>query len=229
MRIFVGFGFNPRDRWIKELVFPLISAFGDDVDTGEEVFGSVITEEVKERIRLADAVIGFATRRDQKADGSWTTHRWVTDELSHAIALDKHVVEVRENGVESQAGIGSGRQFLTFDHEQRERCLVGLVRVLWNLHKRQRIWLQLQPAECVKKILPLHKNASLNSGYRLLLNDTESPLFPAKLRAIESQLYMQMQDAPLDALVQVEIQYQDKTWISSYDRLNRVSVILSES
>jgi hypothetical protein len=40
MRIFVGFGYNERDRWIRDMVFPLIPAFGDEVVTGEEAYGT---------------------------------------------------------------------------------------------------------------------------------------------------------------------------------------------
>jgi hypothetical protein len=87
MRIFVGFGFNERDRWVKDLVFPLIKAFGAEGVSGEELQGEQITDAVRRQIASCDALIGFVTRRDDLGNGRWSTHRWVTDELSHALPL----------------------------------------------------------------------------------------------------------------------------------------------
>ena len=39
MRIFIGYGYNDRDRWIEDLVFPLLTAFGCDL-----VHGNLCTE-----------------------------------------------------------------------------------------------------------------------------------------------------------------------------------------
>jgi hypothetical protein len=64
MRIFVGYGFNERDRCVEDLVFPLIRAFGDSVDDGKEVQGQRITDAVIRKIEQSDACIAFVTRRD---------------------------------------------------------------------------------------------------------------------------------------------------------------------
>ena len=37
VKIFVAFRYNDRDRWVVDLVFPIIRAFSDDVVTGEEL------------------------------------------------------------------------------------------------------------------------------------------------------------------------------------------------
>jgi prophage antirepressor-like protein len=96
MRIFVAYGYNERDRWVEELVFPVIRAFGDEVVTGEELQGEQITDAVIAKIRSSDALIGFLTRRDQIGSSDrWTTHRWVTDEISQAVAQRIFVAEVR--------------------------------------------------------------------------------------------------------------------------------------
>jgi hypothetical protein len=87
MKIFVAFGYNERDRWIPNLVFPIIKAFGDEVVSGEEVQGEQITDAVIREIRQSNALMAFVTRRDKIDKNRWTTHRWVTDELSNAIAL----------------------------------------------------------------------------------------------------------------------------------------------
>ena len=39
MKIFVGYGYHPRDVWIEEMVFPLIKAFGAETVSGKELYG----------------------------------------------------------------------------------------------------------------------------------------------------------------------------------------------
>jgi hypothetical protein len=39
MKIFVGYGYNERDKWVEDLVFPRIEAFGDRPVSGQEIFG----------------------------------------------------------------------------------------------------------------------------------------------------------------------------------------------
>jgi hypothetical protein len=94
MRIFVGYGYNQRDKWIEELVFPVIEAFGDDVVDGKEVYGQALPDAIRGRIRQSDVLIAFTTRRDQISDQRWTTHHCVRDELSQALASNIPFVEV---------------------------------------------------------------------------------------------------------------------------------------
>jgi hypothetical protein len=64
MKIFVAYGYNDRDRWIPDLVFPIIRAFDDEVITGEELQGEQITDAVRRKIQQSDALIAFATIRE---------------------------------------------------------------------------------------------------------------------------------------------------------------------
>ena len=100
MRIFVSYGFNERDQWIADLVFPIIEAFGDEVVTGSDMYGGEISEEVQDRIRSSNACIGFLTKRRDGAPGE--THRWVVEELALALNSKPRLVEVREIGVNDQ-------------------------------------------------------------------------------------------------------------------------------
>jgi hypothetical protein len=76
MRIFIAYGYNDRDRWIKEHVFPLVQAFGSEVVDGEGLYGEILSEGVKDRVNMCDALIGFATRRNLPDNPSGETHLW---------------------------------------------------------------------------------------------------------------------------------------------------------
>lgn len=138
MRIFAGFGYHDRDKWVKEMVFPMIEAFGAEVLSGEEIYGQRLSEGVKRKIAHADALIGFLTRRGDPADaGIWDTHRWVTDELAVAMKarLRLLVLEVREKGVSDQGGILGDRQRIEYDEVTPDRCPIELVKAIGGWHE----------------------------------------------------------------------------------------------
>lgn len=67
MTIFVGYGYNERDQWIEDFVFPLLRALDCEVLHGKVVYGGSLSREVTDSIRRADAAIGFTTRRESMA------------------------------------------------------------------------------------------------------------------------------------------------------------------
>ncbi|MDO7173830.1 hypothetical protein [Mariniflexile sp. AS56] len=116
MKVFVGFGYNDNDNWISEIIIPFIEELGCEVSTGEDMQGEQLSVGVKDRISNSDACIGFLTRRGPvDANGHYSTHRWVIEELTLALGLDKAVFEIRENGVNTQNGILGHLQRLDFD------------------------------------------------------------------------------------------------------------------
>ena len=42
MRIFVGYGYNERDKWVEDYVLPLLVAFGCEVVHGKAVYGGAL-------------------------------------------------------------------------------------------------------------------------------------------------------------------------------------------
>ena len=70
MKLFVGYGYNSRDKWIKNTVISFLEDLGCEVVTGEALHGQVITQGVIDRIINADATIDFVTRREKLASGN---------------------------------------------------------------------------------------------------------------------------------------------------------------
>jgi len=220
MKIFVGFGFNDRDRWVVDLVFPIIKeGFNDKVITGEELQGDQITNAVMDKIKESDALIGFVTRRgDPYDDGKWLTHRWVTDEISQAMAYGLPVLEVRETGVDDQGGIVGDRQRIIYQEDERDKCLVGIVKTLGKWHRRGKIKLKLLPAGCVEELMPLIRKPDLRCHYTLLVDGETSQEFPSRLFPEGmGGLFIYARNVPREALIQVHIEYQGKHWISNFE------------
>jgi hypothetical protein len=228
MKIFVAYGYNDRDRWIETLVFPIIRAFGDEVVTGEELQGDQITDAVRRKIQGSDALVAFVTRRDEISSGRWTTHRWVTDELAHALALGRPVVEVREAGVDDQGGIGGDRQRIVYDESQRDRCLVELVKTLGRWHQARDVQLKLLPETFAQAVFPLLRNPRLRCTYRLLVDGEETEDFPTRILPITGGLFIRVRGVPPEALLQVHVECEGRSWTSSYESTDALSIAMRE-
>ena len=67
MKIFVAYDYNEREKWIKEMVIPIIEAFGAEVEIGEATYDGSIPESVKNKIRqaLPDNIVGLTLSRQK--------------------------------------------------------------------------------------------------------------------------------------------------------------------
>jgi hypothetical protein len=228
MRIFIAYGYNERDRWIPRLIFPVVRAFGDEVVSGEDMPGEILTEAVRERIRRSDALIAFATRRGEANNGRWETHRWVTDELAQALALGKSVLEVREEGVSDQGGIAGDRQRIVYDEGRRDECIVEIVKTLGNWHLTNSVTLQLLPEECAEQISLLLKNPRLRCDYTILERGRESAAVPAKIRRIKGGLFVNALNVPREALIQLTVECDGRVWNSDFESTDSLAIRLRQ-
>ena len=100
MRIFIGYHYGPSDAWVKNHVYRVVKAFGDELESGEQLYlAPNLPQGVIDKIQNSDALIGVASRRDQLANGLFTTHTWVKDELTVARTTSKLFVQLRETGL----------------------------------------------------------------------------------------------------------------------------------
>lgn len=227
MKIFVGYGYQNRDQWVEDLVFPIIEAFGSEAISGKEVYGEIISEAVRKKIQECDALVAFLTRRDQLREG-WNTHRWVSDELAIAITHDLQVLEIKEIGVTDQGGIAEDRQRIEFDEKNRDQCLVEFVKAMGQWHRSGPAELQLIPQKFVDVIRPLLKRPGFRCTYNLIVGNNEIEGKEANIKPITGGLFMKLQDVPRGALVQVHVEAQGKSWTSDFEPIKLLRVHLNE-
>ncbi len=227
MKLFVGYGYNARDEWIEEWVFPLIRAFDFEIESGKGLEGLDLRDEVKRRIERSRAAIGFATRRDEKMDKSWTTHRWVLNELTYADARGLRSVEIRESGVENHGGIRDGLGWVGFEDNRKEVLLVQLAAILQRWRKElQSVRLYLLPATIQSKIGPIYRSPDFKCVYRLMIDAEESDPLEAKVVPDKGGLFIKLRDVPFDASVQVEISHAGKTIRSRFEPIDAPAITL---
>lgn len=229
MRVFIAYGYNDRDRWIPEMVFPLVRAFGDEVVTGEEIFGQVLPEGVKDQLRGCQAILAFLTRRsDPQGAVTASTHWWVLQEL--AIADDRKllVLPIREEGLEPQQGIGAGYQWIDYKPAERDRCLVDIVRALGRWHSATAVRLQLLPEECAVQLRPLMRKPDFRVRYQLLKDGEEGELVESRVVPITGGLFVDVRNVPRDALVRLQVECQGQVWISDYESIDSIGIHLAK-
>lgn len=240
MKIFVGYGYNQRDKWIEDLVFSLVESFGDDVVSGKEIFGQKLDDGVRGEIAESDALIGFTTRRDSIGGGTWTTHQWVRDELLTAAHAQPPIlfVEVRETQVDDQGGMLGSRARITYDEAQRDRCLVDIATAIGRWHRQatasKGFLLELLPDDFSKEIRPLLQDPDLRCIYRVLEenemdagSDITTPI--RKLRG--GRMAIRTGPVPRDAMIQVEV-WQGRSkllWASEWQAVESRIINLDKS
>jgi hypothetical protein len=133
----LGYGYNARDVWIETHVFPILRCAGFSIVHGKDMHGLDLKDEVKRRLDLSDAAIGFFTIRDGQGDADYTSHIWVRDEMIYAHAKGKPIVPVREPGVKVPSGLLGNPQYIRLDQDDRLACVAELMTVLGRRNIRR--------------------------------------------------------------------------------------------
>jgi hypothetical protein len=226
MKIFVAYGYNERDRWIKEMVFPVIEAFGSEVEAGEMTYETSIPESVKNKIRRADALIAFTTRRTTQDDVIWQTHRWVVEELAAAAVLEKKTVEIREKGVEQHGGLTQANQRIEFDETARDKCLVDIVKALGVWHSTDFVQVQLLPEGVANDDLRPLLDQGLTCHYVTRVGSYDDQPVEAVVAGIKGGLFVYVRKPERDALVRINLRHGSRVWSSDYESLNSYGIHL---
>jgi hypothetical protein len=127
MRVFLSYQYREREQWITSLVVPMLQCLGVTIVHGQDLAGGPLNEEIKGRIQSADALIAFLTRRDRAPDGRWSASRFVSQEMTTAIAFEKALIPVLEDGVEEPQAFQRDYPFLVYREDRRAEFLVSLV------------------------------------------------------------------------------------------------------
>jgi hypothetical protein len=226
MKIFVGYGYNARDeKFISELVEPLIKAFGAEVVGGKEIHGQPLDEGVRKQIRRCDGLLGFTTRRDQMHNGHWTTHQWVKDELLQAKDAQPQIpfVEIRETDVDPQSGMLGNHARIEFDETAPHRCLLEVAKVLGNWQRGPKSFEFPLLLDDLSEFTSLLQSGKLTCVCRVLeegVSEQQAEAKPASILSYQERSVVRTAKLPPDATVRVEIFYQEEClWHSHWEAL----------
>ena len=112
---FLGHSFADPDAPIVAFVRALFEAIGFRVVSGEKPKTSRISDKVKKLIDDQHLFVGIFTRRDRIGrKNAWTTSAWVIDEKAYAVAKDKVLVLLAEEGVDNIGGLQGDYEYIRF-------------------------------------------------------------------------------------------------------------------
>ena len=223
MKLFVAFRYTEEDKWIKELVFPLLEALDITLVTGENIHGDVIVAEVPELIKKSDAMIAFIT-------GSSANHPWVRDELITALALKKPALEIRDSVLSNLGGIADGRQRLEFDVNKKEMLLVQLAKVLSGWRKRYDTRsLLILPDEIMVSARPYLRNGGLKCLYRFRDGNEVSEEYETVPFRLPQALAVDIKNIPsANALVQITLEGPGFSYSCPYQAFSLIPINLQK-
>ena len=204
MKVFVGFGYNERDHWIEEQVFPILRGMGFTVVDGKDMHGAILQPEVESRIEQSDAAIGFFTIREGQDEADFNSHLWVRDEMVHANAKGKPIIPVKEVGGKVPDGLLGNRQYISLRQDDRLACVVELVGALGRRNIR-RLKLDPEGDQLRRNLQQWRRTAGFVIQYRTQDEaGLESPYRQGRLELVDQGFYLNVSDVPKRAYVEVD-------------------------
>jgi hypothetical protein len=204
MRVFVGYGYNERDRWIEEQVYPILEGMGFMVVDGRGMEGMTLQPEIISRIDQSDAVIGFLTIREGQGEADFNSHLWVIEELMHANTKGKPIIPIKEVGVRVADGLFGDRQYIPLRQEDRLDCVAKLIAALGRRNIR-RIRLEIDEDELRRNLFRNWRDTQrFKVQYRTQENGVESAYKEGRLELVDMGFYLNASDVPKRAYIEIE-------------------------
>jgi hypothetical protein len=208
MRVFVGFGYNDRDRWIEEQVFPILRDMGFAVVDGKGMHGKILQPEVESRIEQSDVAIGFFTIREGQGEADFNSHLWVLNEMVHANARGKSIIPVKEEGARVPDVLLGNRQYIPLRQNERLACVVELVGALGRRNMR-RLKLDTEASSDGDQLRKNIQQWRITGGFAIRYRTQdeaglESPYQQGRLEMFNQGFYLNVSDLPRKAYVEVE-------------------------
>jgi hypothetical protein len=204
MKVFVGYGYNARDAWIENRVFPILRCVGFSVVHGKDMHGNQLQPEVQRRIAQSDAAIGFFTIREDAEAGPFNSHIWVRDEMLYAMGKEKPIIPIKENGVVLEEGLFGNRQYIPLDQNDRLACVSELLITLGNKNMR-RVRLDPSSDPLRASVWGWKNTAGFMIRYRTQnIDGLESDYRNGRLEVIDQGFYLNLAEVPNKAYIEVE-------------------------
>lgn len=199
--VFLSYSFStPEDRSLVVEIEELLRSFGIKLETGLNLGGGQLTDEVESLIRHSDGLIALASRRERLESGDWVTHPWIRDEFGYAKAKNKNSVALVEDGVKTDGAYESYER-IPFTRDDPAPALLKLAKTLgiWKDKAGSRLKVRLLPDDIVDELeSPSYKYQFVSRGDSLGWKEIEPVLEPGGI-------YLHLQGVRDDYLIEVEV------------------------
>jgi hypothetical protein len=130
--IFLAYGYRADDEEFISGFRDLLADKGWQLLDGKADRLGSVSQAILEKIGLSDCVIIVMTKRDKKENGQFTTAAWLLEEKGAAIALQKRVTMLVEEGVDPSelGGLQGDDQRFPFTRNNFLQVAMNLTRIL---------------------------------------------------------------------------------------------------
>jgi hypothetical protein len=188
--IFLSFHYDDGvNHRLAGQVEQLVESHGIRAVTGDVLGGNELTQEIKNQIAEADALVALLTRDQPMPNGDWTTFQYPLTELQHARGIAKPAMALVEDGVKV-GGLLAANEFIPYKADAPLTAFLRLSRTIgrWRLEAGSATKVQITPNEVAQELWAV--NEQCRWEYRLSKEDHETPWKPAKARREPSGLYV---------------------------------------
>jgi TIR domain len=212
LRVFLGFSFRKEDRDLVGDVQTLLEAQGVQLITGEVTAGEALTPAIKTLIEGADALVALLTAREQKANGRFTTHDWVRDELNHAREKHKPAIALVDKAVDL-AGFNQEHERIDYDSKSPLPAFLKLSRTIGEWHRKagNRVKIRVLPVSLVRKI---GAGDAAACSYRLTNDGQSTDWLEGRILREVGGTFAYVSGVQRDSLIELRVRLGDETWFS---------------
>lgn len=212
--VFLSYHYDEPNTTIARQIEDLLESHTLRATTGDVLGGGVLTTEIKSQIEAADALIALLTRNQPLANGDWTTHEYVKNELQHARGAGKPAIALVERGVDV-TGLYKENEFIPYAPTDALPAFLKLSRTIWSWKNRvgRIVKLQLLP-EAVATEIWRNKGTGIQWQYRLSSGISDTGWQEARPRKEPYGLFLFVQ-VPDDTMsIEVRVAAGGKAWVS---------------
>jgi len=128
--IFVGHSFAKKDSIIVEALLRSLSILDINVITGEKQEAERISDKIKRRIDHCHLILVIMTKRRKLKGSGHDTSGWLIQEAAYALAKNKKLILMVENGVTNIGGLQGDLEEIRFERRTLHNVILKLQEVV---------------------------------------------------------------------------------------------------
>ena len=160
MKAFVGHSFNDKDKEIVREIIEHIESLNVKCETGDRSQHGLVSEKIKKRILNNDIFVGIFTCDEKillengqsSKEDFYTTSNWVIQESGFAIAENKKLIFLVENGVHKLPELQGDQEYIPFSRDLLKKAFTKINNMVLSMRNKTSKEIQIETGEKLENI-----------------------------------------------------------------------------
>lgn len=160
MKAFIGHSFDDKDIEIVNKIKEHIESLNVKCETGEKPQHGLVSEKIKKRIINNDIFVGIFTcdkkilleNREPSKEDFYVTSNWVIQESGFAIAENKKLIFLVENGIYKFPELQGDREYILFSRDLLEKAFTKINYMVLSMRDKTSEEIPSETGEKLKNI-----------------------------------------------------------------------------